>query len=210
MSSKQKDMEQEKKLIERYSPARKTPNEKFLAIVMDLFKKSKTPSIAFDTILLDILQAIQSFATFNELTIGLRDSDGLYRFKAMIGFRPEALQARKEISYTVHDMKDYFTYKPVIICRFTNFHVVERKPFKPGMEEMYNRPDMLEDIRRNPDDMIEGDYVEVIITGKDRDILGWFELSGTSDGKLPSRETLIQLEFFSQCIVPILIENMKK
>jgi len=208
MDGKSKDFEQEKRLIEKYSPGSGTKNEQFIETIISFFDMVKGSTESLDAILDKTLKTIKSFFKFNECAIGLRDSDGLYRFKAMIGFRNEAVAARKEIFYSLDDMKDIFSYRPINICRFAQFHLSERKPYKPGTEVTYNHPELLESTRNQPNDMIEGDYIEFIIYGKDRDILGWLELSGPESGRIPSRETILKLEFFTSCIVPIIFPLM--
>ena len=204
MKAREKDKGQEKFLLEKYTSGSPDHFESFLRGIMKFLNDSKSPDKDIQFKLISALLTIQSFTKFKELTLGLKDPDGLYRFKAMIGFRDEAIASRKEIVYTNEDMKDIFSYRPINICRFSQFHISERKPFKPGMENTYNKPELLEMQRRHPDDMIEGDYLEIIIHGKAQSIIGWLELSGTCDQKLPSRESVLKTEFFSTCLTPIL------
>jgi len=204
LNIKEKDKDQEKYILEKYSSDHPAPFEDFLKKILKLINDSKAQGIDNESVLMDALDTIQSFTKFKGCTLGLKDPDGLYRFKAMVGFRDEAMAARREIAFTNEDMKDIFSYRPINICRFSQLHISERKPYKPGMENTYNNPEMLDSPRTHPDDMIEGDYVEIVIRGKAQEIIGWLELSGTSDGKLPSRETVLQMEFFSSCLIPIL------
>ena len=201
---KEKDNEQERFVLEKYASERQEPFEKFLRKISKFLNDSKAPGRDRKSILMSALMTIQSFTKFRECTIGLRDLDGMYRFKAMTGFADEAMRAREELTFSAEDMKDIAFYRPVIICRFALFHLLERKPYKPGMERTYNRPELLSASRKNPDDMIEGDYIEILIRGRSQEILGWIELSGTSDGKLPSREEVLQAEFFSLCLIPVI------
>lgn len=204
MDIREKDPEQEKYLLEKYSTDRMQPFEGFIRNVTKFFNDSKSPTKDNTSKLMDALLTIRSFTKFKECAIGLRDPDGLYRFKAMVGFRDDAVTARKEIAFTNEDMKDIFSYRPVTICRFSYFHISERKPYKQGMEKTYNEPQLLSSQRRHPDDMIEGDFMEIALQGKAQNIIAWLEFSGTSDGKLPSRESVLQTEFFSSCLLPIL------
>ncbi|MEM4262253.1 MAG: hypothetical protein QXY98_00770 [Thermoplasmata archaeon] len=209
MQSKAKSAEQEKFLLEKYASDRQEPFERFLRQVLKFLRDSKSSDKDRKTVLMEALQTIQSFTKFKECTIGYRDPDGLYRFKAMVGFKEEAMKARQEIAYTSDDMMDIASYRPVTICRFAFLHLSERKPYKSGMENTYNKPELLNMPRKYPDDMIEGDYLEILIRGKGQEIIGWIELSGTSDGKLPSREEVLKAEFFSSCLIPVLERIMK-
>lgn len=204
MQPRMKNADQERFLLEKYASDRQEPFERFLRRILKFLNESKSPDKNSKDVLMEALRTIQSFTKFKECTIGLKDPDGLYRFKAMVGFREEAMKAREEIAYSSDDMNDFVSYRPVSICRFALFHISERKPYKPGMENTYNNPQLLGIPRKRPDDMIEGDYLEIIIRGKNQEIIGWIELSGTSDGKLPSRDEVLKTEFFSSCLIPVL------
>lgn len=200
---KEKNKDEERYLIEKYASDRQEPFEKFLRKILKFLNDSKDTAKDKKSILMSALTTIQSFTKFRECTIGIRDLDGMYRFKAMTGFTDEAMRARDGLTYSADDMRDITFYRPITIGRFALFHLSERKPYKPGMEKTYNRPELLDAPRKNPDDMIEGDYIEILIRGSKQEILGWIELSGTSDGKLPSREEILETEFFSSCLIPV-------
>lgn len=205
---KEKDKDQERFILEKYASDRQEPFERCLRMILKFLNDSKNVERDSKSILADALTTIQSFTKFRECTIGLRDPDGLYRFKAFVGFNDEARKAREELAYSDDDMKDIAFYRPVIICRFAMFHLSERKPYKPGMERTYNNPELLDAPRKHPGDMIEGDYLEIMIRGKEQEILGWLELSGTADGKLPTREEVLKVEFFSSCLAPVISNLM--
>ena len=205
MERKQKDLEQEQLLIKKYSAVYRSANEQFLKAITNFIAKAKGPEKSLESILKEALEFIRTYSQFKERAIGLRDHDGLYRFKVIAGFDNEAESATREMVFSADDMKDIFTYRPINICRTAQFHLSERKSYKQGTENTFNRPDLLGSERKHPDDMIEGDYIEIPIQGKERDLIGWIEVSGPADGKMPKRETILRIEFFASCLVPIIL-----
>jgi len=205
MEKMPKDMEQEEMLKSIYSFGSEIPDEKFLEAALNFFSKIRNPSFSLESILKEILEFVRSNSPFQECLIGLKDKDGLFRFKAMIGFTDEAAAEIRNIVFTQDDMKSIRSYHPINICKFSQFHLSERRPYAPGMEKAFNKPDLLKSTRAHPDDMIEGDFIEIDLRDKSRDIIGWMELSGTVDGKLPQRDTIMRIEFFASCIIPIIV-----
>lgn len=204
MEPKRKDAGQEQQLFKKYNRGIPSPDEKFIETITNFIVSAEKLKKPKEQILTEALQLIQSLSQFKECAFGLRDPDGAYRFKRLVGFGQDAETARKEIVYSEADMRDIITYRPIIICRFSQFHLSEMKPYKPGMEITFNKPNLLNSERKHPDDMTEGDYIEIPLQGKDREIIGWIELSGPASGKLPKREVILQIEFFASCLIPMI------
>ena len=59
---------------------------------------------------------------------------------------------------------------------------------------------MMRSKRKTSEDSIEGDYLDVLVYGPKDEILGWIEVSGTWDGKLPDAQTIRSLEVVSSVL----------
>jgi len=59
---------------------------------------------------------------------------------------------------------------------------------------------MLQSSRKSLDGTIEGDYIDVRILGKGGALLGWIELSGTTDGKFLDVHTIKCLELLASVL----------
>jgi hypothetical protein len=64
---------------------------------------------------------------------------------------------------------------------------------------------MLESRRVTTEDSIEGDYFDVWIVGRDKEVLGWLEFNGTTAGKFPDTMTLKWMELISAMMASALM-----
>ena len=209
MTEKKKDLQQERLLKELYSPFSNSNEERYLSEIGGFLEHSLKISNSKDAILKEVTRLIYRIFEFKEIAFGARDNDGMYRFHEMIGFRKEAENARKQIVYDYKDMTDGASYKSIRIGKYSHILLSEFEPFKPGEEATFNHPELLGKPRTNADDMIEGDYLNIFLYGKQKEILGWIELSGTRSGKLPTREIALFLEFLASCISLLLVHGHK-
>ena len=208
MERKAKDMGQEKMLLRMYSSGTDTDNEELLDGIRDYMDKVKGPNETIETMMHEAAVFVEAFTQFKEVSIAVKGTDGLYHYVATVGFNKEAEATRKKFAMTLKEARDISIYRPVRICRASEFYLSEKKPWRPGNEVMFNRPNLLGMPRQRPDDMIEGDYVEVQIIGKDRELLGWIDASGTMNGRLPKRDIIIQMEFFASCLSLVLSHTL--
>jgi len=204
IEKKAKDVGQEKLLMRMYSSGSDTDEEEFLGGTRDFLDRIKSPGETLETMLHEAALYIEAFSQFKEVAVGVRGHDGMYRYAAIVGFNKDAEAARKKVAFTPKDMSDLSSSRPIRICRISQYYLAERKPYKGGQENTFNRPNLLGVPRQRPDDMAEGDFVEIPLTGKNKEIIGWIELSNTMMGKLPKRDVIIQMEFFASCLSLVL------
>jgi len=209
MTEKKKDLQQERLLKELYSPFSNSNEERYLSEIGGFLEHALRISNSKDAVLKETGRLIHQIFEFKEIAFGVRDSDGMYRYHEMIGFRNEAENARKQIVYNNKDMTDGASFKSIRIGKYSQIHLSEYEPFKSGEEATFNHPELLGKPRTNADDMIEGDYLDTFLIGRQKEILGWIELSGTRNGKLPSREVLLFLEFIASCLPLFLVHTRK-
>ncbi|MEM3038236.1 MAG: hypothetical protein QXE45_02450 [Thermoplasmata archaeon] len=210
MAEKEKDIRQEMFIRQFYSLGTLSDDERYISDIEKFLERSLKASGQINVILTEVARLIHKISAFREIAIGLKDDDGLFRYHEMLGFRKEAVDARKKIVYNNHDMADGVSYRAIRGGRYSNFHLSEFEPFKPGEEDTYNRPELLGQPRANHDDMIEGDFLDIYIYGRQKEILGWLELSGTKHGKFPTRQDLLNLEFIASCLALLLSISKKK
>jgi hypothetical protein len=209
MIGKKKDIQQEIFLKELYSNVSSSNEEQYLSEINGFIEHSMKISNSQEAILKEAARAIYRIFEFKEIAIGKKDKDGMYRFHEMIGFRNEAVNARKRLVYDSNDMADGTTYQSLRIGKYSQIHLSEHEPFRPGEEASYNHPELLGKPRINADDMVEGDYLDIYLYGRKKELLGWIELSGTRNRKLMTRESILWLEFFSSCLA-LLLSNARK
>ncbi|UCE81390.1 MAG: hypothetical protein JSV94_02960 [Methanobacteriota archaeon] len=136
-----------------------------------------------------------------EITIGLRDrADGLYRYEVMSGLDEGSWEAHRQLAYTLEQFEDSELYKSAQISNLTRLFLAEDNPYGSDEERTFNRELMLQSSRRSLDETIEGDYIDVRILGRDGVLLGWIEISGTTDGKFPDVHTIKCLELLASIL----------
>lgn len=183
----------------RYQPVAETDDEK----IIEAFEKFIIESHSHPTeqaIIQDGAKIIHRLFRFDLVCIGLLNpDDGLFRYEALFGHTKEAEQATKQLKYTLKQMTDPKEYPGVTINKYVEFCLKEDKPYKDNEIASYNRPKALAEIRSSTDSMLEGDYIDVYIY-LGNDMIGWIELEGSRDKKIPSRSTMKWLELFASII----------
>lgn len=138
----------------------------------------------------------------DNVAIGLRDpKDGLYRYKAMVGFRPDAIEAHKKIVYKKEEFFENGKYHGVTISKYTRMYLAEDNLPDDVLERgAYNRPGLLKMRRTDSTDSLEGDYIDMGIYSKGDELVGWIEISGTRTLKLPDVTTIRWVEVIASII----------
>ncbi len=197
-------------LKDRYSQVPRDENEKIMDAIQKLLQGTRQTHISSQTFLSEVGRLIHRLFDFKEIAIGLRSKkDGLYRYEVLTGFIGDAVKARKNLAYTKEEMQVGTGSYPegVAVSKATEFMLVEMRPYRPEEVGTFNRPTQLAKERTSIEDLLDGDYIDVYFYGRNDEILGWMELSGTRTGKMPSRATIKWLELISSVVASVLVER---
>ena len=209
MKEKESFPRRSKYIMEKYSSIASNTDERLIDAIDGYLSHTKIPGQSTQALLTDTVNLIHRYFEFKEISIGLRDfRDELYRYKICKGFRKEAVDARMGIKYTQEDMVDTRSFPSTMIGRKTQIHLSENAAYRPGEENTFNRPSMLNSKRPSLETTIEGDYIDIFMYDAKKKFVGWIELSGTRDGKFPKRETIFWLEMVASLLSVIIIERM--
>ena len=200
MIGKEKDPAQDAFLKDFYLPDPAKKEENCISEIGSFLSRSIPLSGSREELLKEAGELIRHITEFEEISFGALDDDGLYRYHGMIGYREEAVNARREIVYDSRYISDGIAFRSIRTGRNSHIYLTEFKPFKSGEEMSFNHPELLGEPRKNADDMVEGDYLDIFLYGKQKKVIGWIELSGHRDGKLPTREEMLHLEYFATCL----------
>jgi len=151
----------------------------------------------------DLLQEAANFVQrqfrLRWVMIGQKCPDGLYRYEAMSGVRPEVWEKQSARTYT----KDEFApevagfFSAAEISRLTRVYLEEDNPLAEEDLAKINRPVLLKSRRRSQEDALEGDFLDTLILDSDNDLLGWIDYSGTITGKFADPMTIRWVELMS-------------
>lgn len=184
-----------------YARLQKEPGIRALDSILLLADHLKKRDIDTRGLIQDALKLTYRQLHVKEITIGLRDpSDGLYRYYAHQGVRAAIWEGHKKLTYTADSFTGAGKWKGTKISRNSILYLVEDAPYAEGEESTYQEHLSRVSRRRTTEDCIEGDYLDVHITGPNGEILGWLEVSSMWDGKIPDANTIRWLELIADII----------
>ena len=144
-----------------------------------------------------------------EVAVGLRSaSDGKYRYSAMQGMRVNIWAEHAQLSYDRESFYDDVKYKGTHVSKYTKLLLAEDEPYDREEKGTYSEHLMKASKRRALDDSIEGDYLDTNIVGVNGALLGWIEISGTWDEKLPTARAIRALEIVASLLGIALSRDM--
>ncbi len=169
----------------------------FLTIFASLRKKD----IDLKGLMEKTAKAIQQQFRIRWISIGLKSpADGKFRYEVLVGFKEDAAEARKKQVFELADFFEDKKYKGRMISEYTKLFLEEDRPYTEGAEVTFNRPILINSKRREIDDALEADYLDVHIYGINNELNGWIEMSGTIMGKLPDTATIRAIEIMCDII----------
>jgi hypothetical protein len=189
-----------------YSHGIKDPNQKALEGLQTLLSHFQGSQMDIDRLLKEAAEFIWRQFGIDNVAIGLRDpKDGLYRYRAMVGFRGDAWEAHKKIAYKREQFFEQGEYHGVEISKCSRIYLAENNVPTEEEKGTYNRPVLLAMKRKEPTDSLEGDYIDTCIYGSGDELVGWIEISGTRTMKLPDVTTIRWVEVIASIIAAALI-----
>ena len=184
-----------------YSRASNDQTDRSIECIQELCERIITQKVGSKEICESALKLIFRQFHIKEVAIALRNaSDGRYRYVAMQGMRANVWEVHRGLSYTKDGLFDSKKYKSTQVSKYTKLFLAEDEPYDDAEKKTYSEHLMLGSVRRAQDDSIEGDYLDIVIFGPGDDILGWIEISGTWDGKLPSPRAIKTLEVIANLV----------
>ncbi len=178
----------------------KDANTRSLESVQELLALARKPEFDVHAMIQRAAETMHQQFRLRWIAIGLRGSDGAYRYDALVGFREDVAEKRRNQSFRKSDFLEDSRYKGWSISNQTRLYLEEDKPYSEGAEATFNRPMLMKARRRSTEDSLEADYIDIHIYGLADDLLGWIESSGTITGKLPDISTIRWMEAIASVI----------
>jgi hypothetical protein len=143
------------------------------------------PQLELQTTLDFITRLIYKQLSIKEVSIGLRSpADSLYRYYSMYGLSAKSWETHKTLRYTRDELFDPSKYKGSALSKRSLLFLAEDKPYDDDELKTYS----------SPDGYLEGDYIDVLMHDRKNEIIGWIEVTGTWEGRLPDGGTIRALE----------------
>ena len=171
-----------------------TPADKSERIMADLEKilsQSRVRSDSPKQFLEQVKNVMYRYLDFSEFAVAFKDPrDGLFRYIAFMGMRRDAETAYRRLSYNADDALSQSKYPRIKCTPSVDFFPSELRPERDGEIETFNRPGLLRQQRNSLEMLQEGDYFCAYFHSQRGDLIGWFDLARTKDGRFPSGNTL--------------------
>jgi hypothetical protein len=193
-----RDIPRKMKLEYSFPAAGKT--YKILDQIGELLVHFQKPQIDLRELMTDAANLMTKQFSLRSVGIGLKGSDGIFKYEVLVGYRPETEAVTKKLAYTYEQFNDVNIYKGTMISKYTKVFLQEDNPWLESEKEAYNQPSLLGMTRRSLDDYLEGDYIDTHILDKNDEVIGWIELAGTTTGKMPDVSAIRWIEFIGQII----------
>jgi hypothetical protein len=191
-------LEVAQKLKTDYSHGLMDHTSKVLEEVCELGWRLERSEIQTQDFLNEIADLISRRFGITSVSIAVYDPlTKLYHYKVVNGLDKEVIGSYLSIAYTKAQVNDNSTYPCHEISSHTKIYLAEEHPYAPGEEFSYRRPGMIGMKRRALTDSLEADYVDCYFYGRDKEILGWIEASGTRLRKLPDAASIRWMELIA-------------
>lgn len=188
-----------------YSPVPENEDERIMVAIIELLDKTQGQFDSTTSFLDLVAKMIHRRFEFTRVSIGLKDrSDGMFRYKVVIGFTGSAEQAHKKRVYSLNDMMDDIKFPALKLGRHTEFLMESQAN---GERELCNRPSELGKDRSSFDQLKEGELFDVFMYGDKHELIGWLELSGTKKDMLPTRKTIKWIELIAKIVSRVVWER---
>ncbi len=169
--------------------------------IQALLAHFRKPQIDVDSFLQDAVNMISKHMGIDSVSIGLKDpKDGLYRYKAMAGFRPDAMDALRKLAYRKEQFFNDPEYHGADISKQSRIYLADDNVIPAGDVRAFNRPGLFATKRRTVTEALEGDYIDVKIWGPFDDLIGWIEVSGTRTMLLPDIPSIKCIEIIASIV----------
>ncbi len=167
----------------------------------------REPVGSLHQLLQEVADLIYRQFRIREVSIGLRDpSDGLYRYQVLHTVREGVKMAHLDLAYKYEDFFDESRWRGTAISNLSKLMLAEDMPYLDGEMGTFNKELMQKSRRKSDDESIEGDYIDILIRGTNDELLGWMEISGTWDMKIPSARTIRSLEVIA-CALGLILSS---
>lgn len=196
-------------LRKNYSPVYRDDKENVIRSIEFLLsqindRKEKTQSILAETV-----KAIHRSFGFQDISIALRDSDRIFRYKIVTGLSSESTKVLLTKAYSESEVLDESRFPYTSVSDITKFFMSENEPYNPDDTMTYFRPKLLSQTRGRPDDMLPGDYIDFFFKNRSNEAIGFIEVGETRSGKLPDRSMIMWLELIATLLGAILCDRLE-
>lgn len=174
----------------------KGEDERTVQTLIDLMAMGTDRTQPLKTFFDHVLKFVFRQFGFTEVAIGLKERDeDVWRYESVFGFKKEVEAELLKKRYDRDDMYSQARFPNVKTGKLSELNVAEALP--EVETSLYDRPFYWRGKRMTYDDSVPGDFFDFWMLDEKKEIIGWLEVSGPVDRKLPSKATVRWLELFA-------------
>ncbi len=184
-------------LKSRYRQVPRDDNEKLIDALLKFWQQILDGKTSRKSMLQEVAGVIHRSLMFQEIAIAVKDpKNDLYRYEAIVGFTKDVVEVMQTQVFSEAEVRTFDRLPGIKVSRLIEFTISEA-PQKAGEETQFNRPMLAAVPRKTDDEFTFGDYMNVYILGRNDELLGFIEVSGPRDGKMPSGNRMKGLELLA-------------
>lgn len=158
------------------------------------------PQLNINEMIQEAADIIQRQFRVKWVMIGIKGkNDGLFRYTVMTGMNKDIWERQKKRTYRAEDFEPSSQkYRYGEISELTRVYLQEENPLQSEEDKMLvQRPALLETRRLSSSETLETDFIDTLIYGPGRNLLGWIEYSGTVANEFPQPAVIRQIEGYA-------------
>ncbi len=158
------------------------------------------PQFNIVDVIQDASNIIQRQFKLKWVMIGIKGkNDGLFRYMVMTCMRPDVWERQRKRTYVAEDFETTCSnYKFGEISDLTRVYLQEDNPlYSEDEKKLVQRPALLMTKRMSSSETLEADFIDTLIYGPGRNLLGWIEYSGTVANEFPQPVVIRQIEGYA-------------
>lgn len=171
------------------------------------------PQMNIVEVIQDASNIIQRQFKFKWVMVGIKSkSDGLFRYTVMTGMRPDVWESQRKRTYKAEDFEPSCgNYKFGEISELTRLYLQEENMlFSDDDKKLVQRPALLMTRRTGTSETLEADFIDTLIYGPGRTLLGWIEYSGTVANEFPQPVVIRQIEGYAAVLSAAIALHMRQ
>lgn len=195
-----------------YVRVKNEPGSRAVDGITSLMAHFHKPQMDIVHVIQEASDIIQRQFKLKWVMIGIKGkNDGLFRYTVMTSMRPDVWERQKKRIYRLEDFEaSCDTYKFGEISDLTRVYLQEENPlYSEDEKKLVQRPALLGSKRMSSSETLEADFIDTLIYGPGRNLLGWIEYSGTVANEFPQSVVIRQIEGYAAVLSAALAIHMR-
>mgnify|MGYP001055415978 FL=1 len=196
-----------------YMRVKHEPGSRTVDGVTSLMAHFHKPQLNIHDVIQEASDIIQRQFKLKWVMIGIKGkNDGLFRYTVMTSMRPDVWERQKLRTYRAEDFEPTCgTYAFGEISDLTRVYLQEQNPLYSEEEKrLVQRPALLGSTRTSTNETLEADFIDTLIRGPGKNLLGWIEYSGTVANDFPHPIVIREIEGYASILAGAMAIHLRQ